>query len=101
MSLESAYWRAVLPNLSYCCASALSRELCEKHDSLLPSNSHNTPMKAGLIDPIYFFPHLFLKIFFMWTIFKVFIEFLIIFPLFYVLVFWLKGMCNLTSLTRD
>ena len=36
----------------------------------------------------------------MWTIFKVFIEFVIILPLFYVLVFWLKGMCNLTSLTE-
>ena len=34
----------------------------------------------------------------MWTIFKVFIEFLL---LFYVLVFWLRGMWDLSSPTRD
>ena len=37
----------------------------------------------------------------MWTIFKVFIEFVTILLLFYVLVFWLQGMCDLNSLTRD
>ena len=34
----------------------------------------------------------FLRFFFDWTIFKVFIEFVIILLLFYVLVFWLQGM---------
>ena len=46
---------------------------------------------------------LFLSFFFsfMWTIFKVFIEFLTIFFLFSVLVFWPWGMWDLISLTRD
>ena len=43
----------------------------------------------------------FLKIFLMWTIFKVFIEFVTILLLSYVLVFWLRGMWNLSSPTRD
>ena len=37
----------------------------------------------------------------MWTIFKVFTEFVTILLLFYVLVFWLWGMWNLSSLIRD
>ena len=37
----------------------------------------------------------------MWTILKVFIEFVTILLLFYVLVSWLQGMCDLNSLTRD
>ena len=37
----------------------------------------------------------------MWTIFKVFIEFVTILFLFYVLVFFLRGMWGLSSLTRD
>ena len=42
------------------------------------------------------------KIFFlMWTMFKVFIEFVTILFLFYVLVFWLQGMENLSSPSRD
>ena len=43
----------------------------------------------------------FLKIFLMCTIFKVFIEFVTILLPFYVLVFWLRGMWDLNSLTRD
>ena len=43
----------------------------------------------------------FLKIFMMWTIFKVFIEFVTILLLFYVLVFWPGGMWDLSSPTRD
>ena len=45
----------------------------------------------------------FLKNFFflMWTIFKVFTEFVTILLLFYVLGFWLWGMWNLSSLIRD
>ena len=44
----------------------------------------------------------FFKIFFlMWTIFKVFIEFVTILLLFYVLVFWQRGMWDLSSPTRD
>jgi len=34
----------------------------------------------------------FLKVFLMWTVFKVFIEFVTTLPLFYVLFFWLQGM---------
>ena len=37
----------------------------------------------------------------MWTILKVFTEFVTILLLFYVLVFWLRGMWDLSSLTRD
>ena len=37
----------------------------------------------------------------MWTIFKVFIEFVTIVFLFYVLVFWPQGMWDLSSPTRD
>ena len=43
----------------------------------------------------------FLKIFLMWTIFKVFIEFVTILLLFYVSVFWPRGMWDLSSTTRD
>ena len=39
--------------------------------------------------------------FLMWTILKVFIEFVTILLLFYVLVFWPHGMGDLTSPTRD
>ena len=42
------------------------------------------------------------KIFFlMWAIFKAFIEFVTILLLFHVLVFWLQGMCDLSSPTQD
>ena len=41
-----------------------------------------------------------LKIFLMWTIFKVFIEFVTILLLFYVLVFWPRGMWDRSSPTR-
>ena len=37
----------------------------------------------------------------MWTIFKVFIEFVTRLLLFYVLVFWPRAMWDLSSLTRD
>ena len=37
----------------------------------------------------------------MWIIFKVFIEFVTILLLFSVLVFWPRGMWDLSSLTRD
>ena len=37
----------------------------------------------------------------MWTIFKVFIESVTILLLFYVLVFWLQAMWDLSSRTRD
>ena len=47
---------------------------------------------------IYFFKDF---LFLMWTIFKVFIEFVTISLLFYVLDFWPWGMWDLSSLTRD
>ena len=37
----------------------------------------------------------------MWTIFKVFIEFVTLLLLFYVLVFWPRGIWDLSSPTRD
>ena len=37
----------------------------------------------------------------MWTVFKVFIEFVTILLLFYVLVFWLRGIWDLNTLARD
>ena len=37
----------------------------------------------------------------MWTIFKVFTEFVAVLLLFYVLVFWLRGMWDPSSLPRD
>ena len=37
----------------------------------------------------------------MWTIFKVFIEFVTILFLFYILVFWPQVMWDLSTLTRD
>ena len=37
----------------------------------------------------------------MWTIFKVFIEFVTVFLLVYVLVFWPTGMWDLSTLTWD
>jgi len=43
----------------------------------------------------------FLKDFLMWTIFTIFIEFVTILLLFYVLVFWSRGMWDLSSPTRD
>ena len=39
--------------------------------------------------------------FLMWTIFKVFIEFVTMWLLSYVLIFWLRGMWDLSSQTRD
>ena len=43
----------------------------------------------------------FLNFFLIWTIFKAFIEFVTILPLFSVLVSWPRGMCDLSSPTRD
>ena len=44
---------------------------------------------------------LFFSFFLMWTVFKIFIEFVIILLLFYVLVFWARGMWDWSSLTRN
>ena len=57
---------------------------------------------SWLVCILKFFTIYFFKIFFlMWTIFKVFIEFVTILLLFYVLLFWLRGMWDLSSPTRD
>ena len=45
----------------------------------------------------FFFP----RFFFMWTIFKFFIEFVTILLLFYILVFWPPGMWDLSFTTRS
>ena len=57
-------------------------------------------METWLLPPscIYFFLIFF---FLMWTIFKVFIELVILLLLFYALVFWLRGTWDLSSPTRD
>ena len=52
----------------------------------------------GLV--VFIFLRLF-SLFLTWTIFKVFIEFVTILLLFYVLVFWLQGMWDLSSPTKD
>ena len=44
---------------------------------------------------------IFLKIFLMFTIFKVFVKFIVVLLLFHDLVFWLQIMWDLSSLTRD
>ena len=49
----------------------------------------------------FFFFFNFFFFFLMWTTFKVFIEFVTILFLFYVLVFWPRGMWDLSSPTRD
>ena len=51
--------------------------------------------------PVVLILFFFFNIFFMWTVFKVVIEFVIILLLFSVLFFWLQGMWYLSSLTRD
>ena len=68
----------------------------------LTNPSHRGSLAAETSPPCP--PHQFyFKIFFfsMWTIFKVFIEFVTILLLFYVLVFWSRGMWDLSSPTRD
>ena len=45
--------------------------------------------------------HFFFKIFLMWTIYKVFIEFVTTLLLLYALSFWPRGMWDPSSLTRD
>ena len=48
---------------------------------------------------VYFF--FFKIVFLMWTIYKVFIEFVTESLLFYVLFFWSRGLCDLSSLTGN
>ena len=48
-----------------------------------------------------FFLNILLFFFLVWSIFKVFIEFVAILLLFYVLVFWPQGMWDLSFPTRD
>ena len=58
----------------------------------------------GYVIPIVHTLFLFSKVvffFLMWTIFKVFIDFVTMLLLFYVLALWLQGMWDLSSLTRD
>ena len=52
-------------------------------------------------DHFFDFGKFFSRFFFMWTIFKVFIEFITMLLLFYVLVSWPQGMWDLISLTGD
>ena len=63
-------------------------------------SSHAVPLTSEVV-PSSTYSFFFLNICFMWTVFKVFIEFFIILLLFSVLVFWLQGMWYLSSLTRD
>ena len=57
-------------------------------------NTSDSPIRFLCFFKIFFFP-------LMWTVFKVFIEFLTILLLFYILLFWLGGTWDLSSLTRD
>ena len=41
------------------------------------------------------------RVFYMWIIFKVFIELVTILLLFDILIFWLRDLCDLSSSTRD
>ena len=47
------------------------------------------------------YPCVFFKIVLMWTIFKVFIEFILVHNIAYFFMFWPQGMWDLSSLTRD
>ena len=62
------------------------------------SVSHKSSWVEAEVGLAYIF---FFFFFFVCTIFKVFIEFVTILPLFYALVFWPQGMRDLSSLTRD
>ena len=57
------------------------------------------PLGGVILYPSFFF--FFLNFFLMWIILKVFIEFDTILSLFYVLVFWPRGMWDLNSLASD
>ena len=71
-----------------------------KADRLLSLTIAPHPLSS--MSPWLFHVSFFFKIFFsMWTIFKVFIDFVTALLLFYVLVFWPQGMWDLSSLTRD
>ena len=63
-------------------------------------SSHVVPLTFEVV-PSSTYSFFFFNIFFMWTVFKVVIEFVIILLLFSVLFFWLQGMWYLSSLTRD
>ena len=63
-----------------------------------PSRDITLPTKGCLIKSSFF---LFLDFFFMWTIFKVFIEFVTLLFLFYVLSLWPYGIWDLSSPTSD
>ena len=68
---------------------------------MMPSNWHlKTMLKLGYLHE---FSLAFLRffLFWVWTIFKVFIEFVTILLLFYVLDFWPQGMWDFISPTRD
>ena len=68
---------------------------------LSTSNIYIEICKLHKLGSCNFLIYLFLKIFLMWTIFRVFIEFVTILLLFYVLVFWPRSMWVLSSPTRD
>ena len=85
---------------------------CEAHEGCQMVERVEVALGLPLIRIMYcFFPkiplysetivHFFKGFLFMSTVFKVFIEFVTIFLLFYVLVFWLRGMWDLSSLTRN
>ena len=64
-----------------------------------PSPAFNLSQHQGLFQWVsYFFFNIY---FFMWTILKIFIEFVTVLFLFYDLLFWPRGMWDLSSPTRD
>ena len=61
----------------------------------------NTGTSLSGVLPFYLFINIYIYIFLIWTIFKVFIECVIVLVLFYVLIFGgLQGTWDLSSLTR-
>ena len=83
-------------------ALALSDRLpWERQGDMLKAALRRGPHGEELRLPAPSWVFFFFKIFLMWTTFKVFIEFVTVLILFYLLVFWLRGMWDLGSLTRD
>ena len=67
-------------------------------DCLIPSPAYPSPLVSTLVSCFFIFIFDSLS---MWTIFKIFIEFVTVLLLFYVLVFRPRGMRDASSLTRN
>ena len=95
-----------LPRPAASCHAMPLLKLCSAQSpcmvsSLLPLTSHWPAHCFICFSAHCLFSFLRLFFFLMWTIFKVFIAFITILLLFYVLIFWLRGMWDLNPPTRD